>query len=134
MIVWVAAHAADRFVERVRPGMTRRDARAELTRLLTEFGTRVPTPAWLERYPLDGTCCWVEICDGVVCILQERPEPEPPVCVTVLTRATVSDAVRAERQGRRRRHQGGRKVKRRASDRTAPEVRRRPRARDWSAE
>lgn len=90
MNVWVSRHAADRFVERVRPGMTSRDGSIELARLCREFGRLVPRPAWApDSEALHGPdYFYVEVADGIVVVVAPTESRRRwPQAVTVLTRA-----------------------------------------------
>lgn len=111
MNVWVSAHAADRFAERVRPGLDRKAAQWELRRLLLEFGRRVEWPAWC--HALDGAQGWaVEVSDGVIVICEEDSRrPGRVVAITVKTRGGRGPD--HEHRGQRRRaHRRGRRVAR----------------------
>lgn len=140
MNVWVTRHAAERFVERVRPAMAVRDGGVELARLLREFGARVEKPAWLEHLELEGEAFLVGVSDGIVVVCVPAPAGNRwPQAMTVLTRSSLGDANRRARQRGRRQYRGakGRLKAKTSQDRqkTRAERReRRPRARDWSPE
>lgn len=86
MRVYATVHAAERFVERVRPGMSVKAGGLELERLVREFGRVVPAPAWM-RDQLGVV--YVEISDGVVVAVAGGR------AVTVGVRCVVSPAQRA---------------------------------------
>lgn len=125
-------HAAQRFEERVRPGLEFKAASIELCRLVREFGERVEVPAWLGHLEPWPGCYLVQIADGIVVVVRDPEEPRMlPQAVTVLTRAGIGDSVREQRGRWRRSRPSGRAVKR-AKDSLPRD--RRPRQRDWSRE
>lgn len=111
MNVWVSAHAADRFAERVRPGLGRGEAARELERLCREFGQVVPWPDWAEqRADLKASQAALEICDGVIAVVALHPsDVETPGVITVKTRGGHAEGQFTHR-GRQRR--AGRRARR----------------------
>lgn len=112
MNVWVSAHAADRFAERVRPGLDRRQASVELARLLREFGRRVERPAWVaEDALIRDDAQFVAVSDGVVVAVGPADARQSgrgwPVAVTVLVRGGEPREVHRG-QGRRAQRRGAR--------------------------
>lgn len=92
-------HAAERFAERVRPGLSAREASVELARLLREFGVRVERPGWCP--PVRRGRFVVEVADGVVAIVQPPPERGLlPQAVTVITRSSMGVESRGKRNAR----------------------------------
>lgn len=93
-------HAAERFEERVRPGLGFREASVELARLCREFGERVERPEWA---PLADRpdAFWLGICDGVVVVCVPGVPGEWVRAVTVMTRAGMAPRARAVRNHRR---------------------------------
>lgn len=117
--VWVSDHAADRFAERVRPGLDRRQASVELARLLREFGRRVPWPAWHDDTEFEpdkpGRFC-LEISDGIVVVVDpESSFGSWPLAITVLTRGGHSEGHHGRAKWRRR-QKGARVQKRQLSE------------------
>lgn len=102
MNVWVSDHAAVRFRERVRPGLSRHEAGIELARLCREFGSRVDRPAWLPAESMDSGAVdfWLEVAPGVIVACARTARW--PVAVTVLCRGGFSSAKRERRNARRR--------------------------------
>lgn len=103
MSLYVSPHAAERFVERVRPDLDVAAARVELGRLLAEFGFECPRPEWCDppQSALDGF--YMEISDGIValCLPPDRPHFSPAV-MTVMVRAGSPRRVNARRRAKRR--------------------------------
>jgi hypothetical protein len=106
--VWVSAHAADRFAERVRPGMARRDASVELARLIREYGREVPWPEWC--HAVAGAKGFaVELCDGVIAVLEPSSDRRSRfVVVTVKVRGGSGEGHVHRGQERRSRRRGRR--------------------------
>lgn len=117
-------HAADRFAERVRPGLSRREASIELTRLVREFGRLLPeVPDWLPPWNNGRGRSFVGISDGVVVVVEPAEGPGLlPRAVTVLTRATFAPERRQQVNDRRRRRPSAHA--RRLADRNRPSTRR----------
>lgn len=107
MNVWVSTHAADRFAERVRPGLDRKAATLELARLCREFGRRVEWPPWLHGAAQDGMVC-IEISDGIIALAEGSARLR---VVTVMTRGGHGEEHQHRgsfrRQKRRARRVGG---------------------------
>lgn len=127
MNVWVSEHAADRFIERVRPGLGRRGARLELCRLLALFGRRVPQPEWALDFDLVGSRFCVEVSDGIVAVVDpENLTGSWPIVVTVLVRGghREFDLGRRARKAQKRRAARNRKRFERhlRSERRLPDV------------
>lgn len=119
MNVWVSDHAADRFVERVRPSMDRRQASVELARLLREFGRRVPWPSWHDDSEFvpdkPGRFC-LEISDGIVVVVDpESSFGSWPLAVTILTRGGHGEGHTGRAQWKRKRR-GARVQKRQQAE------------------
>lgn len=95
--VVIAQHAAERYVERVKPCLTVSAAAAELIRLAELAGDPGEKPAWVRnderREQMDG---WLTICDGIC--LPLRRAGDRLVAQTVLTRAGLSPEARAARK------------------------------------
>jgi hypothetical protein len=91
--VRATVHAAERFVERVRPGLDVAAGGRELERLVAEFGRIVSEPAWMPDAGRGAT--YVEISDGVVVAVQSGR------AITVGVRSSMSPA-RRERLARAR--------------------------------
>jgi hypothetical protein len=98
--VWVSEHAAERFVERVRPTLAKRAASIELARLCREFGVVVERPAFLHEDAMTGIDFWLEVAPGVVVACAESVR-RWPVALTVVCCGHVSEANREHRNRRR---------------------------------
>lgn len=102
MNVWVSDHAADRFIERVRPSLDRRQAKMELARLLRDFGRRIEWPDW-GHDPPEGDRYTVEISDGIAVVVDPVSWGGGwPLAVTVITRCGNADGHIGRAQWRRR--------------------------------
>lgn len=133
MNVWISDHAADRYAERVRPTMDRKQASVELARLLRDFGRRVPWPEWHGDTEFEpgrpGRFC-LEVSDGIVVVVDPASAGGSwPLAVTVLTRGGNGEGHLGRAQWRRQQH-GARVQKRQLAPlgRTSRSERRRGRA------
>jgi hypothetical protein len=107
VIVWVSEHAADRFAQRVRPGLDPAQARDELARLVREFGRRVEWPEWCHARSEKGF--GVEVSDGVVVVVEPSSDRRGRlVAVTVKVRGGAGPEHEHRGQGRRARKHGRR--------------------------
>lgn len=98
----VTRHACEKYVERVKPYLTVKQARAELERLL-DAGTVCGQPCWHKAVREDVLPdFYVELADGIACPIRHG------VVMTVLTRAGMTEGARAHRnrakRQRRNRH------------------------------
>lgn len=94
----ISAHAAERFVERVRPTLTTDQATSELLRLLVAFGEPV---AWEQRPGVSGDHCY-EVAPGiwVPCFIDRRGRT---VATTVITEDWLPEEIRRRRNAKRAR-------------------------------
>lgn len=119
-LLGITDHAADRYIERVRPSCPgRRDAEREIQRLVQEHGVLVDEPpVWLGGWR-DEDVSWVSpehsvgyvVCGCVVFALAWVPGQPQVQLVTTIAQGTIPDSVRAaktrQHRGRRRRRQNG---------------------------
>jgi len=87
----VSWHAAERYADRVRPGMSVQDAKEEITRLL-EF-TQPGEPQWART---DPSCTYLLLNDDLAFVVS----PEN-VIVTCLVRTMMAPEIRERRNERR---------------------------------
>lgn len=91
----VSEHAQERWRQRVKPMLGKRDALADVCRVLTLAGEVSPRPAWaLMPRPVD---VWVNVGDSITFPVLNR------TLLTCLTRAEPGDEARERRQRERKR-------------------------------
>lgn len=105
----VSDHAASRYVERVRQGITLGRAHAELEALIDLAGETSDTLPWVPESPPDADG-YLILSDGI-CLALRRNKGRL-VGITVLTRAERSAAYRAAKNKRRRERARGRATRR----------------------
>lgn len=112
MNVVVTQHAAERYVERVKPALTVSQAAVEIRHLAELAGEPTEKPSWVineeRREQMDG---WLPISDGI-CLPLHRVNGRW-VARTILTRAGLSPERRSSRRdAKRRRKKRDRKTSR----------------------
>ncbi len=105
----ITDHAVQRFIERVRPGFGPLAARAELGRLLRTYGEMSGEPPWFaEREVERQPDAWVRVDDDLFFPCR-RMSTRTLVVDTVLTRGSISQLTRDERNARRRKRAAARR-------------------------
>lgn len=127
--VTLSRHAAERYLERVRPTLLSvHDAHIEATRLLAQHGELGADPAWLHAHP-DAEVprepdAWVWLGDGIAFPCR-RLAGRRLFALTCLARGAVSEPTRQRRNRARRRRPSGEHDGRFRAD---PRAYRRPRS------
>lgn len=110
MRVWVTPHAAERYVERVKPCMEVRRASWELGRLCMA-ARQVEKPEWAGD---DGSDVWLELSDGiVVAVTLPTRVGRLPAALTVLIRGGMDESRRQRRNAARARRRAARRTRNR---------------------
>lgn len=94
----VTQHACERYIDRVKPYLTVKQARAELERLL-EMGTVRGQPCWHKAVHVDEESVpdfYVELSDGIACPVRDG------WVITVLTRAGMTEGSRSYRNRKKK--------------------------------
>lgn len=111
--VWFTTHAIERYVERVRPALTKAAARCELVRLCEVAEVALERPAWLGLG--EATDAFLLLGDDVVLPLVRGHTGW--VAITCMTRGCISPAERMARNNRNRARRYARSHKRREAPR-----------------
>jgi hypothetical protein len=88
----ITNHAADRYVERVKPLLDREGARSEILRLLPT-ARLIDFPAWIDQSKHQGELA-VELTDGIVAVVRDR------WMVTICIRGSMKEKTRKSRNKR----------------------------------
>ena len=99
--VRVTNHAVERYMERVRPGLDFKRAKAELIHLVGQFGEERPRPEWMSMKAQEPDV-WVAVGDDVWLPCERRGDGRL-VAHTVLAQGCLSAEARARRNADRRR-------------------------------
>lgn len=105
MRVWISGHAAQRFMERVRPDLELGQASWLLGRWCRELGVIVDRPHWVASEEVDEEgVFWLELSDGIaVPVAPARNVRMLPTALSVLIRSGMSEGARRRLNYRRAR-------------------------------
>lgn len=105
--ILITRHAAERYIERVRPGIDVAQATRELRALMRMDSFRPESPDWQTgESPGQDQRLYMEPCDGVALAVVGR------TLKTVLTRAGTSPERMSQRRARKARKRASRKARR----------------------
>ncbi len=103
----VTDHAVRRYIERVKPTMSLKAARAEVERLLLTAETTTVAPVWAGREEKGDARTFAIIAPGIA-----LPITETGVALTCLTNGTLSGATRSRRNRMKAQERSRRQAKR----------------------
>ncbi len=107
--VVISQHALDRFIERVRPGLSPGNASRELHRLIESFGVWSDGPEWLDERA-EQPDYWLRIGDDLW-LACARVSDDVAQARTVIVNGGLSEKARAKRNQQRSRHRKSYRVR-----------------------
>jgi hypothetical protein len=94
----LTAHAVERFIERVRSGLSWSGAEMELERVLEHGQLTEQPPVWLAERSRPDASMYVSLGDVVLPLAPSRERVGQWIALTCLTSGTLAPAVRARRK------------------------------------
>jgi hypothetical protein len=108
--IWVSDHAADRYVERVKPSLTRKQARREIEGLAKLAGEPQPYCRYApEQMEFEA---YLELAPGIAIALRPHDRDTMLVVTTIIQGSSTPGEVRRRREEKRKRKQKSRAQKR----------------------
>jgi hypothetical protein len=109
MKVFISNHAADRYVDRVKPHLTRDTARGEIQRLLQTAGEMTPFCDYCEEEHFDA---YIEIAPGISLALRHEDKDSMLAVTTIIRTGARPGVVEHRRRVKKKRKQRSRAQKR----------------------
>lgn len=105
LTIELTAHAVDRYVERVRPGLAREVAEAELAHVVLAGEVVTTPPAWHLANCAQVAPSYLVVADVLLPLVPRPDDPDVLVATTCLAKGSLTPEVR-RRRTRHRRRQG----------------------------